>query len=399
LFVFLASVIDDLYEIETAEPFLYYASAHQTLKEQWCPTPLAEDVFFQYAWGNDPHNAPKPMHDTFGLPKQALSFQPFEDLYATFVAHGYPVLPVIPDGPPDLQEDFYNAHSERRRTAFRQGHDLPDEDTEFGTLYATRAALFDPDLTLWRQHFNTDAEDKKDPPLPIHKAFPSTPEMIYRHAMLIREEVLGTYATPDPPEKRGAQIAAQALDWARRAAQMAGKDVSVAERLAYIAWCKDAYARCLDGYRKVLWDEPIIGENPSIWTRLARRILPRKVLVRREQARMSYFSLVRKITNIQDVCLDTLLSMPPEDFAALPETDQALIRPTFVSNTQDQMFGYGFEIQTEVSRFLDKTLVYSSFGASARHMHFGGGAFHIWLADDAMVPNAWQKVIVANAVS
>jgi hypothetical protein len=416
LFVFLASVIDDLYLVETAEPFLYYAGPEAVLREQWRPTPLAEDVFFQYAWGRDRFKCPKPMHDTFGLPKRALSFVPFEDVHVRdvdmgllsddevqtlpkeqFAERGYEAVSALPDEERaryyDLRKTLGEIHSERRRAAFRKGHGLPEELADYGPSYSTKSVI-DPGLVLWKTQFNTDRDSTKLPALACHETFPSTHEMIYRHAMRLHDEICGSYSTPSPPTSDGRRIAKEALSWAERARQMSETDVSDADRADYLAWCRAVYKRCLEVYAPRYLDDPILGEPLPFWARLIRWALPRSRLLRREQEKMLCHGLLDKISALHDICLDTFAAMDPVRFSSLSAEDQTLLVPDYVTNTTPQMFGFGWEIQQEVSMFQDHTLVYSTFGSE--HIHLGAGTFCIWLAETDLVPNAWQRVIVAS---
>lgn len=79
----------------------------------------------------------------------------------------------------------------------------------------------------------------------------------------------------------------------------------------------------------------------------------------------------------------------------LPERLHTKLR----SGQFDQLFGYGLEIQTETAQHIQQTLICSLEGPALPGINFGSGNLKIWLDQDSLIPNAWQRAVVENNTS
>jgi len=378
LYVFLNAVLEECDDKPTSEPFLYFATADQELELRKPTKPIAAESYFWYT-----ADRPGPVSSKKdALPKSGWEFVVFSDQQ----------YPGVID---DRRKQFLLTSAERM--SLTKVNSLPNEIAEFVFKVArqnrTATAKNSPELpyhggfelidpgfelrsTWWGRSY---VYEKTNVPLhPFFYEWPHAPSVIFEHAKHVAFS--GGDFSPERDndvDEFSRTITAEAKGWVQWATNKSASDLSEQDKKNYIAWCQSAYARCFEAARPGMLDAPRVSRTCYRLRNFVYRLLPRKYRQRRKLIREASG---RRLRAVEKIYAATVKAIGP------PQTGERL----------GQLFGYGESIQFESDLHRNKMLVFQCFDLP--DLSFGGGDLKLWLATKTLQPNAWQRVVVSNAV-
>lgn len=154
--------------------------------------------------------------------------------------------------------------------------------------------------------------------------------------------------------------------------------LSAKTKREYLDWCRSVYAQCFELARPGLFDAPRVTKPFVKIRKFLYNSLSADWRKKRESIRASHGRRMKAVENMYDPTVSAGDMSAPK-------------------GTPDQLFGYGENMQDEADRHRLRTLFIQSWGFP--NISFGDGNFKLWLAEPNLNENAWQTVIVENAVT
>lgn len=378
LYVFLNAALEDCDDKPTSEPFLYFATADQEFELRKPTNSIAAESYFWYT-----ADRPGPISSgKDALPKLGWEFVVFsdqnypgviDDRRKRLLLNSAERMSLIKVKPPSNEiAEFVFKYARQSRNAAAQN---PPEFPYHGGF-----ELIDPGFELrstwWGRSY---VYEKTNVPLhPFFDEWPHAPSVIFEHAKQVAFSGGGFSSERDNDVDEFARmITAEAKDWVQWAKNKSASDLSEQDKKNYIAWCQSAYARCFEAARPRVLDAPRVSRTLYGLRIFLYRLLPKKYRERRKLIRDASGRRLRAVERIYD---PTVKAIGP------PQSGERL----------GQILGYGESIQFESDLNRNKTLVFQCFDLP--DLSFGGGDFKLWLATKTLQPNAWQRVVVSNAV-
>lgn len=378
LYVFLNAALEDCNDKPTSEPFLYYATADQEFELRKPTNPIAAASYFWYT-----ADRPGPISSgTDALLQSGWDFVVFTD-------QNYPgviedrrkrllltsqerlSLKKVKAAPTEIA-DFVHDYSRRNRKGVTEA--LPEPPFNGGFEHIDPG--FKLRSTWWgRPH----VYDKTKVPLhPFFEDWPHAPAVVFEHAKQVAFS--GGDFSPERDndiDEFAREITEEAKDWLQWATKKGESDLSEQDKESYIEWCQSTYTRCFEAARPGWFDAPRVTKSYYRLRNFFYRLLPIKYRERRKLIRDASGRRLHAVERLYD---PTVKAIGP------PQTGE----------TVGQLLGYGESIQFESDLHRNKTLVFQCFDLP--DLSFGGGDFKLWLASKTLQPNAWQRVVVSNAV-
>lgn len=213
-----------------------------------------------------------------------------------------------------------------------------------------------------------------------YTSWPESGGIVMHHAMSVASS-LKTGRTKEEKLSRWAQRCTnEATEWAHWGHQRARKILDQVERDAYLAWARSTFRKAVDIYARSLRHRPIrkylvapIGKEKGIGLNAGHAL-----------------SIARALVGLSDAREFGLRLLSPAQISAMPDHAHVAYLKGALSG---QLFGWGNEIQTEVTDNADQLCLAVIYGN--RDISFEAD-FKIWLPQPINA-DTWQPVMVVNA--
>lgn len=413
LFLFLNSALEESNEEPVKTPFLYFATKDQILEERRPSHPISNKHYFWYTGDgqNSDIRTSTPL-ELDALPKRSLEFVPFDDfnfpeptkysgkedqvegVLLTKAEHS--AVNKLNCSPMQLYDAVLDAAQENLKIA--SGIRSDKSKGTFGSPpHYGGFELLDPDFKL-RATFWGRSQVYERTRVSLHPLFehwPQSPTVVFYHASNVAFTGQFSSKRDNAIDELSLKISEEAQNWIDWAKIRKGEiSLSSKERKAYIDWCRSTYKLCFEAARPGVFDQPRVWRSFLRVRKFLYSLIPKTTRKQREAARRVHYSRCGMIEGMYE----PLIKAHPEtaeQASSLPSVDEKDL--SFGNGVVDQLFGYGENIQNEASRHRDKQLIVQSWGFE--NVEFRDGNFKLWLADQDLAPNAWQKVIVSNAIT